>query len=167
MNIALTEQKTQFIHKIVKLIGEVLFFAMLAATFSKYMTICYVDGSSMEQTLHSGQLTIIKNGNDNIQDGDIVAVVSDGHFYADYVIKRIVATSGDTIEMKHGILFRNGKKVSEPYAQKGKDSFDPITVPKGKIFVMGDNREVSIDSRKVGLLLQKDVIGKVVFPWKK
>ncbi len=84
-------------------------------------------------------------------------------------IKRVIGTPGDVLEMHDKVLFRNGKKVDEPYVQhveKGyradRDSFGPITVPKGKYFVMGDNRDQSYDSRFWGFVDRDKIKGKAL-----
>lgn len=62
-------------------------------------------------------------------------------------IKRFIGKEGDIIQVKDGALYRNGEKISEPYiAEKMNYEFGPVTIPKGKVFVMGDNRNDSYDS---------------------
>jgi signal peptidase I len=84
----------------------------------------------------------------------------------DYV-KRVIGLPGDTIELTDGKLYRNGKRVPEPYLDPHHDTrpFGPITVPDGKLFVMGDNRLQSGDSRfrppnGLGYIPEDTVIGK-------
>jgi signal peptidase I len=76
-------------------------------------------------------------------------------------IKRVMAVGGDTIEGRAGSVFVNGKKVAEPYLPPGlkTSSFGPITIPQGKLFVMGDNRGNSDDSRSFGAVPADKVIG--------
>lgn len=80
------------------------------------------------------------------------------------IIKRVIALGGDTIEMVDGVLHVNGSVVNEPYVVnkdvvKGQARF---TIPKGYIYVMGDNRPVSGDSRDFGPVAENQIIGKVV-----
>ncbi len=82
------------------------------------------------------------------------------------LIKRVIGIEGDVIDIKEGLVYRNGERLKEPYA-KGKTDpkglQTPITVGKNQLFVLGDNRVVSIDSREIGLIHIKQVEGKAVF----
>jgi len=86
-------------------------------------------------------------------------------------IKRVVAVAGDTVEMKNKQLYINGEAITSPYAHHTnndimkpsagpRDTMGPVKVPEGKIFVMGDNRDNSYDSRFWGFVDLKDVLGK-------
>ena len=88
-------------------------------------------------------------------------------------IKRVVATEGDVIEERDKIVYVNRKAVSEPYAQHFdktvrsggidlRDSFRPLIIPNGKVFVMGDNRDQSYDSRYWGFVDSKEIRGKAL-----
>jgi signal peptidase I len=90
-------------------------------------------------------------------------------------IKRVVAVAGDTIEVKHGHLWVNGAAVPDPHAHfelpddaratngNPRDNYGPVTVPQGKLFAMGDNRDVSWDSRYWGFVDDNDVEGRPLF----
>jgi signal peptidase I len=83
---------------------------------------------------------------------------------ADDLIKRVVAVGGDTVEVKGGYLFVNGLQVDEPYVVSPglMPDFAAVVVPPDSVFVMGDNRAVSYDSRKFGAIPEEDLLGEAV-----
>ncbi|MDR2892853.1 MAG: signal peptidase I [Deltaproteobacteria bacterium] len=96
--------------------------------------------------------------------GEIIVFANPRNTEEDY-IKRIIGIPGDTLEMRHKKLFRNGEAVDEPYVRlSGRitpyDNFGPLTVPDGKYFCMGDNRDSSLDSRDWGFVDRSLIRGK-------
>lgn len=88
-------------------------------------------------------------------------------------IKRVIAVEGDIVESKNKKIYINGQELKEPYVRHtdpyihpreldSRDNFGPIVVPKGKVFVMGDNRDQSYDSRFWGFVDLKDIKGKAL-----
>ena len=77
-------------------------------------------------------------------------------------IKRVVAVGGDTVEGRDGVVFVNGEQIDEPYLEEGVEtsSFGPVEVPEDHIFVMGDNRSNSEDSRSIGPIEVDAVVGR-------
>ncbi|PEE42474.1 signal peptidase I [Bacillus pseudomycoides] len=128
-----------------------------------------VQGASMRPTLQDGDKVIINKlakRFETYEREDIIVVKTD-NFY----VKRIIGLPGDVIEMKNDQLYVNHQVQSEPYLDKNKkqakqllinltEDFGPITIPKNKIFVMGDNRLVSRDSRNgLGMIHKTEVLG--------
>jgi signal peptidase I len=102
--------------------------------------------------------------------GDVVVFRYPKDKSVDY-IKRVMGTPGDTIEIRTKKVFVNGEPIEDPHAHLSspavlnaasspRDNFGPILVPEGRIFVMGDNRDNSYDSRFWGFVDQKDILGK-------
>jgi signal peptidase I len=145
--------------------GITVVFVILLAV-SGYLTTSYfafyrVTGSSMERTLSVGE-TVVCQKNAEIVRGSIVAFERDDVL----LIKRVIAMAGDEVSIgEGGEITINGIAISEPYlagsgTREGDVAF-PLTVPSGQLFVMGDNRVVSIDSRdsSVGMVSRDEIIG--------
>lgn len=135
--------------------------AVLAAML--FFPIFRVTGSSMEPTLHPKEIVVCLKSS-RFQSGDLVAF----YYNNKVLLKRVIGTAGDTIEIDDsGNVFVNGSQLDEPYITKkslGQCDIDfPYQVPDNRIFVMGDNRETSVDSRTtaVGCIADESVIGKV------
>ena len=148
--------------------------AVVVILLTFFLRLVDVSGTSMVPTLLHQDKVIVTNFWYNPQDGDIV-VISHGAEYSDPIIKRVIATEGQKldIDFESGEVKVDGELLDEPYIQgftHAEDGEIPEVVPEGKIFVMGDNRGVSLDSRskEIGLIDKDDVIGKaqlVVFPF--
>ena len=142
-------------------------FSILILGLSIFVTFfkapAFVVGASMNPTLVDKQILILDKLDRDFEKNDIVVLQSQK--LKKKLIKRIVAVGGDTVSMKDGQLFVNGKQAYEPYETVPTfESFDEVTVPEGNYFVMGDNRPNSLDSRSesVGFIPKKFIIGKTV-----
>ncbi len=156
-----------------------ILFALAVVVFCLTFLFRLVDvkGSSMDNTLATKDKVIVTNLFYTPQNGDIV-VISHGAEYSHPIIKRVIATEGQKIKLdyENDKIIVDGIEISEPYLDGSTfggnigDNKIPEVVPEGKIFVMGDNRRVSMDSRssQIGLIDVDNVIGKaqfVVFPF--
>lgn len=148
--------------------------AIVVVLLTFFVRLVDVNGPSMLQTLKSGDKVIITNFMYTPKNGDIV-VISHGAQYDDPIIKRVIATEGQTLDIDFDkqTVTVDGEVIDEPYIQGqtlDKGGVIPKVIPDGKVFVMGDNRTVSLDSRSttIGLIDEMDIIGKaqlVVFPF--
>ena len=129
-----------------------------------------VVGPSMEQTLIEGDRLIISRLFYTPKYGDIVVLRKDA-FKDEPIIKRVIATEGQTvsIDFDKGIVFVDGETLTEPYINTPtnlrEDFTEPVTVPEGCVFVMGDNRNHSTDSRTevIGCVDTRYILGKALF----
>ena len=130
-----------------------------------------VNGQSMTDTLQSGDRLIVTNFMYEPQNGDIV-VISHGNNYSEPIIKRVIATEGQSLSINYdtGEVVVDGVLLDEDYikgiTKQIRNPLDiPSVIPEGCIFVMGDNREGSLDSRStdIGLIPVENVIGKAEF----
>lgn len=125
-----------------------------------------VNGKSMNNTLKDGDimiLDIIGYRTSKLKRFDI-AVVDNGK---DYLIKRVIALPGEEIEYKDNKLYINGKLIKDKYGN-GKTNDFKVKVDKNSYFVLGDNREDSLDSRYYGAFNKKNILGKtsfIIFPF--
>lgn len=128
-----------------------------------------VSGSSMNPTLEDGDWVAISGITTSIDRGDIVIVTQPWEKNIP-IIKRVIALPGDTlnIDFENGIVYLNGEKLEEDYILEptylNYDANMPMTIPEGYVFVMGDNRNGSLDSRssKVGLIKEEFILGKAL-----
>lgn len=130
----------------------------------------YVGSESMVPTLKVWDRVLINklayDLGDDPERGDIV-LFEDVEGGPDPLIKRIVGLPGDEIEVKKRTLYVNGERQVEPYVnergRKRQGRYGPTTVPKDHVFVMGDNRGNSLDSRVYGPVPEEKLIGEAVF----
>ncbi len=129
-----------------------------------------VSGSSMNNTLFNGDKMIVTDLFYTPEQGDIVVFRKD-EYKSEALVKRVIATEGQTVDIdfEKGIVYVDGVALDEPYTADFTyipiDFAGPQTVPEGCVFVMGDNRNRSTDSRKaeIGMVDTRLILGKVVF----
>ncbi len=129
-----------------------------------FMPVLEVSGRSMEPTLRDGDVLILRRP-DVIHPGAMCGMYAKGRL----ILKRIIALPGDVVDMDgEGNVYVNGEVLQEPYvSQKCVGACDlsfPFQVPAGRLFVMGDHRETSIDSRSklIGCVEVEQIVGQVV-----
>lgn len=137
--------------------------AVLVATL--WLPVLQIYGASMTPTLQDGEIVVSVKSAD-FERGDIVAF----YYNNKILIKRVIAVTGEWINIEEdGTVFVNGEELDEPYiSEKALGDTNiafPYQVPEAKIFVMGDHRSVSVDSRNtaVGNIAQEQIVGKLVF----
>lgn len=136
--------------------------------FSVIAGIAVVQGDSMKPNLTGGSVALFYRLNSTYQKNDVVIFKPSGR--NELLIKRVVAVAGDKVDIddKAGTLLINGviqqkdTIIGKTYKRDGGAIF-PLTVPNGCVFVLGDNREVALDSRNLGTINVQNMIGKVVF----
>lgn len=147
----------------------VLAIVAVALVFTFGVRMIRVDGHSMQPTLQDGERLLISSLPYTPQYGDIV-IIDQYTSYGRPLVKRVIGMAGDTIDIdfENGIVYRNGSALYEPYTAEPTYLQEtvtfPVTVPEGCIFVMGDNRNNSTDSRSanVGFIDTRDVLGRVL-----
>lgn len=129
-----------------------------------------VNGSSMVPTLKNGDKVLVSGLLYEPDRGDIVVFKKDSYNDNKALVKRVIAVAGDTvnIDFDNGIVYVNGEAIEEAYLDGSTnnklDFIGPQTVPENCLFVMGDNRNASTDSRdkRIGMVDKRLVIGKVL-----
>ena len=129
-----------------------------------------VDGESMVPTLHHNDKIITSNLFFKPKTGDVI-VIDERHFLDEPLVKRVIATGGQTVDIDRstGDVYVDGVKLKEDYINEPNHTFGNVTfpykVPEGRVFVMGDNRNRSTDSRdqRIGSIDERYIIGKVYF----
>ena len=156
------------------LVGSVL---VVVAIFTFVIRMMGVDGHSMLNTLQHGDRLLVVNSMlyHDYQYGDIVILRKNGVFDDDPIVKRVIAVEGQTVDIDfaEGIVYVDGAALDEDYVNEptyksyleyGMGLDYPVEVPEGSVFVMGDNRNESADSRfaPVGCVPESQISGRVL-----
>lgn len=136
--------------------------AILVATL--WLPVLQIYGNSMTPTLNSSEIVVSLKSND-VEQGDIIAF----YYNNKILIKRVIAKSGDWVDIdKDGTVSVNGEVLDEPYVNEKSlgecDITFPYQVPEERVFVLGDHRSVSVDSRSssMGCVAEEQIVGKLV-----
>lgn len=137
--------------------------AILAALWlSQYYRLAVVSGKSMEPSLSQGDLVVVRMGV-LPQRGDIAVI--DSEVLHKRIIKRVVAVGGDTVIISDGELRINGEILEEEYIKEPYEHIsDFFLVPPQCVYVLGDNRNFSRDSRMIGFIPIEEVTGVLIYP---
>lgn len=153
--------------------GQLLAYLALRTRYRVYR----IPSAAMAPTIQPGDRVLVRRTNE-VAAGDLAAFVFPGDQQTQ-LLKRIVATGGDTVQIRSKHLFVNGNELSEPYAffddpqsypdqpalpepYRSRDHFGPLRVPPNHYFVLGDNRDHSHDSRYWGTVPAENILGRVI-----
>ncbi len=127
----------------------------------------HIDGVSMEPTLYDGDLVFMSRISSYFGEwahDDIAVLEAEQYGEAYILIKRVVAVGGDQLSISvDGEVWRNGELLNETYTMGNTVGVVDMTIPDGTVFVMGDHRTASFDSRHMGVVAEQDIKGKVIF----
>lgn len=165
---------TSFIFDTVYMISFAI--VLVALGFIFVFRTVIVDGSSMNPTLSNGDRIILTAAYGEPKYGDIVVTCRPSDLMPDTLIKRVIAVGGQKIDIDFdkGIVYVDGVALDEPYIKRPftdpEDFHGETTVPEGYVFIMGDNRNGSTDSRdmRVGFMEEEYIMGKAlcrISPW--
>ena len=156
-----------YIHDIVFLVAAIILI------FSLLFRFVIVSGPSMFNTLVDGDFLLLLSNTfyKNPQYGDIVVISMDDFDEGEPIVKRIIATEGQTVDIdfEEGIVYVDGTALEESYTYTPTNTYQgiqfPLTVDDGCVFVLGDNRNISKDSRnpEIGLIDKREILGKAIF----
>ncbi len=156
-----------YLHDIVFLVAGIIFL------FSVFFRFVIVSGPSMFNTLVDGDFLLLLSSTvyRTPEYGDIVVISKDSFRDGEPIVKRIIATEGQTVDIdfQSGIVYVDGVALEEDYTYTATNTYEgisfPLTVDEGCVFVLGDNRNISKDSRdpEIGLIDTREILGKAIF----
>ena len=159
--------KQKIIKEIIEWTLTIVIPVVAALLIHQYLfTFARVDGDSMLDTLHENNIMGVSRLHYRLnepQRGEIITCNYPGEG-SKLFVKRIIGLPGETVELRAGTVYINGEPIDEPYLTRvSGDDFGPYQVGEDEVFVMGDNRPVSRDSRSVGAISLDDLYGRVLF----
>lgn len=158
-------KKVNFKKIILELLPYIVILVVVVLIRTYLVTPIMVSGPSMEPTLDGGEVMILNKISD-INRFDIVVV----DIGTEDIIKRVIAMPGESISCEKGIIYVNGKKQDEKYSKGITLDFEKVILEDDEYFVMGDNREESLDSRRLGPIKINQIKGTtklILFPFDK
>lgn len=146
---------------------SLLFVVLVVAAFTLFRYVvgfAVVSGNSMEPVLTDGECVLFNRLDTSYDRGDVVSVrVPSGEYY----VKRVIATAGDVVDLRDGSVYVNGARIDDPWAanatyeETGAVVY-PYHVTEGNVFVLGDNRDASMDSRAFGEVSFRQIQGTII-----
>jgi len=165
--------KETIIKNIKELLPYILILIAVIVVRTFFVTPVLVNGNSMEKTLHENEVMLL-NKRGKIERFSIIVIhvneEINGQKYNEDLIKRVIALPGETVACENGKIYVNGKIQEDDYAVGITSNFEPIELGEDEYFAMGDNREVSLDSRYFGAFNIKQIKGTtdfILFPFKR
>ncbi len=147
--------------------------AIILILFSFFVRQTVVDGGSMDQTLANGERLLVSDLFYTPASGDIIVFQSASTGFSYPLVKRVIATEGQTVRIEADGVYVNGVLLQEDYAFTNHHSYSytsdkaillgvTYTVPEDSVFVLGDHRNSSIDGRDFGFIKESDILGRVI-----
>ena len=164
----------QELYQTLQSLAGIVLIIIFLFTFVARVTV--VDGVSMENTLRDRDIVLTWTLGYSPRQGDVVVLTKEA-FREQSIIKRVIATEGQTVSIDYttSTVYVDGEALDEPYIKEAMqmpwgETIDHVTVPEGHVFVMGDNRNDSSDSRlpTIGVVDERCIIGKgvlIMFPF--
>lgn len=163
--------KTKFDSVVKEYLPYVIVIVAIILIRTFLVTLVKVDGSSMYPNLKNGQILILNKIDKTYKRFDVVVI----NFEGEKLVKRIIGMPNETLEYKNDKLYINGEEIKEKFSKKETEDFKLKElgykkIPDNYYFVVGDNRDNSLDSRMIGLINKEDIKGTTkirLFPFDK
>ncbi len=142
----------------------IIAFVVIIRTF--IVTPIFVQGESMVPTLNGKEVMLLKKYDTSYNRFDIVVV--NKNVNGDNLIKRVIGLPGEKIRYRNQTLYINDQEIKDVYAYGRTDDFQEVTLGKDEYFLMGDNRQISLDSRSLGVIKKSEIegtVGIIIYPF--